>query len=304
MYHSHLLINVGDNPDRPDWNICRRWLRNLYRVHQRLCMAFPCQVPAMHEREAAYCRPFEASTFSELRALPTDKNGGDVRQQRTAENGFLFRIDYPVDPKQRGRRPVIIVQSQCSKPPDWNYAFGLTADVLDDRNRPVGNAGYLLASPPQINKVSIELDGTELALASEALNYSSSKNQDFRIRAGDLVRFRIRANPTRKTQDGSRNGKRKRVKPTFDDHVHWLAGKLAGASDSPICVENFVPGWAYGRRTKYEPQPGQQMQWWSVLFEGIFRLGDPLVLKQLLESGIGSAKAFGFGLLSIAPVRS
>jgi len=29
MYHSHLLINVGDHPDRPDWNITRRWLRNL-----------------------------------------------------------------------------------------------------------------------------------------------------------------------------------------------------------------------------------------------------------------------------------
>jgi hypothetical protein len=32
MYLSTLLINTGDNPDRPDWSITRRWLRNPYRV--------------------------------------------------------------------------------------------------------------------------------------------------------------------------------------------------------------------------------------------------------------------------------
>jgi CRISPR system Cascade subunit CasE len=68
-------------------------------------------------------------------------------------------------------------------------------------------------------------------------------------------------------------------------------------------LENFVTGWAYGWRSKHEPQPSQQMQWWSVLFEGTFRVGDLKALKQLLECGIGPAKAFGFGLLSIAPVR-
>ena len=39
MYLSILLINAGSNPDRPRPG--RLWLRNLYYVHQRLCMAFP-----------------------------------------------------------------------------------------------------------------------------------------------------------------------------------------------------------------------------------------------------------------------
>jgi CRISPR-associated protein Cas6/Cse3/CasE subtype I-E len=82
-----------------------------------------------------------------------------------------------------------------------------------------------------------------------------------------------------------------------------LALKLAGAVDGPFCFENFVADWAYGWRTKHEPQPGQRMQWWSVLFEGSFRVKDIAVLKTLMESGIGPAKAFGFGLLSIAPVH-
>jgi hypothetical protein len=35
----------------------------------------------------------------------------------------------------------------------------------------------------------------------------------------------------------------------------------------------------------------------------MFRVGVVLVLKRLIVSGIGPAKAFGFGLLSIAPAR-
>ncbi|HUW33653.1 MAG TPA: type I-E CRISPR-associated protein Cas6/Cse3/CasE [Planctomycetota bacterium] len=312
MYHSHLLINVGNNPDRPDWNICRKWLRNLYRVHQRLCMAFPSAVPAEQEREAAYCRPFDGKQFRHLRELPSESNGCDVHQVRNGKNGFLFRIDYPVDAELRVRRPVIIVQSAGENEPDWRYAFGLDKGATDDcspadcrRQPPIGNAGFLLAAPPQVRKVSIALDGDALVMESPKQNY--------RIRSGDLVRFRLRANPTRKAQDGSRNGKRKRIDPTLKDHVDWLAGKLGDAGEFPggmvnetahthESIKTFVPGWAYGWRTKYEPeQPGQRMQWWSVLFEGEFRVKDPATLKTLLECGIGPGKAFGFGLLSIAP---
>ena len=307
MHHSHLLINVGNNPDRPDWNACRKWLRNLYRVHQRLCMAFPSVVPAEHEREAAYCRPFDAKQFLHLHELPSQSNGCDVHQTRNGENGFLFRVDYPVDAELRVRRPVIIVQSAGEKEPDWRLAFGLDKDQNDSKRPPRGNAGFLLAAPPQTKPVSIALDGDALLLSSP------KQSLTHRILPGDIMRFRLRANPTRKVQDGSANGKRKRVEPKLEAHVDWLACKLGDAGEFPGSFINdertvhenikaFVPGWAYGWRTKYEPeQPGQRMQWWSVLFEGEFRVKDTAALKSLLESGIGPGKAFGFGLLSIAP---
>ena len=44
------------------------------------------------------------------------------------------------------------------------------------------------------------------------------------------------------------------------------------------------------------------MQFWSVLFEGVFIVEDTSALRDLMLSGIGPAKAFGFGLLSVAPV--
>ncbi len=296
MYHSHLLINVGDNPDRPDWNITRRWLRNLYRVHQRLCMAFPSKVPtSQKERTEAYCAPFEVMGLNDLRELPGEPDTADVHHARSDEAGFLFRIDYPIDHERGVRRPVIIVQSAGNEAPDWYRAFGLDEDAVDDRGRPIGNADFLLAAPPQTKRVNIDLDGNTLVL--------SSPNENYRIASGDPVRFRLRANPTRKVQDGPPNGRRKRINPTLADHADWLACKLAGAAGCPVCMAKFVPGWAYGWRTKHEPQPSQRMQWWSALFEGMFRVGDVITLKKLLESGIGPAKAFGFGLLSIAPVR-
>jgi hypothetical protein len=299
MYHSHLLINVGDNPDRPDWGITRRWLRNLYRVHQRLCMAFPSEVPASEkERIEAYCAPFSGTGLTDLRELPGEPDTAEAHHVRSNEAGFLFRIDYPVDHKRGVRRPVIIVQSAGKEPPDWYRAFGLDKDAVNNRGRPIGNASLLLAGPPQTREVSLSLDDKTLRLECP-----EKPEQDFEVCSGDPVRFRLRANPTRKVQDGPPNGRRKRIKPTLEDHADWLAGKLADAADCPICMEKFVTGWDYGWRTKYEPQPGQRMQWWSVLFEGMFRVGDVKVLKNLLESGIGSAKAFGFGLLSIAPVR-
>jgi hypothetical protein len=291
MYHTHLLISVGDNPDRPDWEIARRWLRNIYRVHQRLCMAFPSTAPAPGGREHAYCRPFDGAQLPHLRAMPAESDGGNVHGRRCGDAGFLFRVHYPVEAQRGGRRPAILVQS--AKKPDWDYAFGLTAGVLDDRKRPIGNAAFLLAAPPQFKRISFDLDGDTLIL--------SSPRQNYRLGPGDLVRFRLRANPTRKTQDGSPNGKRKRVEPTREAHRGWLTAKLGDAAASPICIEAFVPGWAYGWQGEHEPEGRRRMQWWSVLFEGRFRVGDTVLLKGLLESGIGSAKAFGFGLLSVAP---
>ena len=42
----------------------------------------------------------------------------------------------------------------------------------------------------------------------------------------------------------------------------------------------------------------------SVLFDGRLRVTDSTAFQKALSCGIGPAKAFGFGLLSIAPVNS
>ncbi|TRZ48108.1 hypothetical protein D4S03_10330, partial [bacterium] len=103
MHLSSLLIDVGDNPDRPRPG--RLWLRNLYHVHQRLCMAFPSA--SRKSEDAHFLQPFQ----------PKDFGDQQVHVERQADSGFLFRIDFPVQPYQRweeprpGGRAVILVQS-------------------------------------------------------------------------------------------------------------------------------------------------------------------------------------------------
>jgi CRISPR system Cascade subunit CasE len=117
MYLSCLLIDVGANPDRPRPG--RLWLRNLYHVHQRLCMAFPSADRKVHDRD--FLKPFKPEDFGEKQ----------VHIEREAGFGFLFRVD--PGPDGRG---VILVQSGSAIKPDWNYAFH--------------NARYLLAAEPEV----------------------------------------------------------------------------------------------------------------------------------------------------------
>lgn len=112
MHLSCLLVDVGEDPDRPRPG--RLWVRNLYRVHQRLCMAFPSR--SKRSEDENFLGPFDPGDFNK-----------SVHVRRGADTGFLFRID-----PMSGGRVIILVQSATR--PDWDYAFR--------------NAQYLLTGPP------------------------------------------------------------------------------------------------------------------------------------------------------------
>lgn len=48
---------------------------------------------------------------------------------------------------------------------------------------------------------------------------------------------------------------------------------------------------------------GHRVTIWPVLFDGILAVEDPDLLRHAIITGIGPARAYGNGLLSIAPVR-
>ena len=190
MFLSCLLIDTGINPDRPRPG--RVWLRNLYHVHQRLCMAFPS--PRRKERDPDFLAPYAPGDFPEQRHLADKKKAEvepemlkHVHSQRSPDSGFLFRIDPGPD-----GRAVILVQSAVK--PDWDYAFQ--------------NAGFLLAAPAEV------------------------KVYEPGFAAGQRLRFRVAANPTRKLSQHSRerDGKPvtekwigKRVPVPADQLHRWLA---------------------------------------------------------------------------------
>jgi CRISPR system Cascade subunit CasE len=137
------------------------------------------------------------------------------------------------------------------------------------------------------------------------------------LRAGMKLRFRLRANPTRKidTKSGPdgirRNGRRVDLR-SDEERFAWLARKAASAGFAVLSVRCSadVPdvrlgpqGRSVGFRTGAAGDP-RKLTFGSVLFEGAIEVTDPAKLRYALEFGIGSAKAYGFGLLSVAPPDS
>lgn len=244
MYRSCLLINIGNNPDRPRPG--RLWLRNLYHVHQRLCMAFP-SAPRKAE-DADFLKPFKPDEFG----------NGQVHVERAVDSGFLFRIDYISN-----GRAMILVQSAIE--PDWGYAFH--------------NADYLLAAPPDV------------------------KTFEPRFLKDQYLRFRLTANPTRRLSKNSLDAKGesigKRVPVPPDQLIDWLA-RRAESTGFSIDRDAMIlqPGYIYVNKN------GKGQRLCSVIFEGLLRVTDADAFRQTLIRGIGSGKAFGFGLLSVAPVNT
>lgn len=261
MFLSCLLIDLGNNPDRPRPG--RLWLRNLYHVHQRLCMAFPSAERISDD--ANFLKPFK----------PEDFGNGQVHKKRNATSGFLFRID-PL-PKARA---VIVVQSAVN--PNWDYAFQ--------------NAGYLLAARPEVKAFK----------------------PDFR--QGQRLWFRLVANPTKKIdtikkeererfkEDGceedlkmkkGRHGRR--VPVPVDELFGWLSRRAEGfgfiVDERSVAIQ---PGYIYMNKSR--DNQGQRLR--SVRYEGVLEVTNPVDFKETLIRGIGPGKAFGFGLLSVAPIRS
>lgn len=188
-----------------------------------------------------------------------------------AEAAALFRVE-PV----RDGRIILLVQSALS--PDW---CSLPASYLTE------------GVPPETKPI-----GPALA----------------RLQAGMPLRFRLIANPTRKigtksTPDGRKNnGKRVELRGE-DACLDWLRRKAAqhGFSLKSVSASPEVPGVSTSPQPKWSGTKSTsdssvaRMTFGGVAFEGLLEVVDPEIFVASVRSGLGSGKAYGFGLLSLAP---
>lgn len=131
----------------------------------------------------------------------------------------------------------------------------------------------------------------------------------FELAEGDALRFFLRANPTRARKDRKEFGeldpaqfraRRGRRVPLWnpEERERWLVRKAlqAGFSLTGVRTSNARPWrWRHGSTRALHD---------GVDFEGTLRVVDPARLADALRAGIGAGKAFGFGLLSLAPHRA
>lgn len=175
------------------------------------------------------------------------------------------RILYRLDTQPRTGHMVLLVQSHTT--PNW---AGLAAK------------DYLLPVDP----------------FSDMLN-PAVKTIALSLQAGQTLSFRLRANPTKRLLKDipERNLKKGQRIGLFEepDQLDWLNKK---AKDHGFAVGNvhiIAEGFKSGKTSDE-----QRLAFFAVRFEGYLQVIDPAKLGQAVEGGIGPAKAFGCGLLSLA----
>ena len=116
---------------------------------------------------------------------------------------------------------------------------------------------------------------------------------DLHLQAGRHYRFRLLANPTVK-----RNGNRLGLFKEEDQHA-WLTRKIEDAGAT--LMGSIAAPRGLQKSDKNPAKDEHVATHFAVLFEGVLQAQDPERLEQVVESGIGAAKGYGFGLLSLAP---
>lgn len=212
-----------------------------------------------------------------LRAFPEVPDGAHAREH--------FGLLYRAEPFERSSRMVrLLVQSAAepvwSRLPESYFA----PDPEDGR----GN--------PAVRQVDTEYE---------------------QIQVGMELVFRLRANPTRRIsaknmeQEARWHGKRVELRRE-EDQLAWLARKgeqggfrLVGVWARPEVPDTRATNLekVRGRRPARNGSQAMPLRFGSVLFDGRLEVTDRAAFLATLRAGIGSGKAFGFGLLSVASVR-
>jgi CRISPR system Cascade subunit CasE len=115
---------------------------------------------------------------------------------------------------------------------------------------------------------------------------------------GQVLRFRLRANPTRRIAE---SGKRQGVLGE-EAQIAWLRRKGEEGGFEVVDASVTREGLAADKMTDTSDRK-HDLTMLAVRFDGLLRVVAPDAFRRTVEQGIGSAKGFGFGLLSIAPVR-
>lgn len=111
------------------------------------------------------------------------------------------------------------------------------------------------------------------------------------VKKGDVFRFQLMANPVKR-----RNGKVVAIIQKDEDLIKWMInkGNTHGFEVGQLMFSASQPVSFYHSTAK------EQKVFNSVVFKGNLKVIDPVLFLQALCQGIGKAKAFGFGLLTIA----
>ena len=188
--------------------------------------------------------------------------------KKCPEGQFLWRLEPETDPE---RCPRILLQSRSL--PDWSR---------------IGNFSWFAKVPD----AAIDL--------VKRLKLDS-------LQAGRNFRFRLRANPC-VTRQGKRLGLLR-----IEEQEAWIERKgrdqcgfslpqLSSFDLGEPSLKRIDVRVSQERMLQGKPRSGNELKVYSVLYDGILAVTDPVRFRQALANGIGHGKALGLGLLSVIPL--
>ncbi|MEV3972825.1 type I-E CRISPR-associated protein Cas6/Cse3/CasE [Streptomyces sp. NPDC050698] len=172
---------------------------------------------------------------------------------------------------------------------------------------PRATAGLLFRAEPGPDPVLLVQTADTPDLTALPTNYGTARTLDLTpllnaLTPGRTMRYRITAaptvarsagNPTPHPVTGKRRGK---VTPlTGDDAIAWWQRRAAAAGLEPVTVSPLPRPFPRTRITRSAPY------FTLTQFDGLARITDTTHLTHALKNGIGRAKSYGAGLLSLAP---
>ena len=171
------------------------------------------------------------------------------------------RVLFRLESHPRTGVPLLLVQSWS--PPDWSW--------LD---------------APNANDYLLSLGAPNPAVKPFAP----------RLAVGQVLAFRLRANPTVKR---TVNGKKKRLALYREEEQRQWLGRKAEQSGFRLLSartrnEADADGWL--RRG----DQAHRLKLFAVRFDGLLQVIEPNRLRESVRHGVGSGKGLGFGLLSLA----
>lgn len=117
-----------------------------------------------------------------------------------------------------------------------------------------------------------------------------------RIKDGNVLRFRLTANPTKSVSD--KNGKRGKIAAhiTTEHQKNWLIqkGTQNGFSVNERSFDVVQSKWY-----RFYKHGNNCVTLLSVTYEGILEITDAEKFKSALTKGIGRGKAYGMGLMTV-----
>jgi len=225
-------------------------------------------IPNMHNAQARrdVRQPYELHRTLITRVFGANNRSARGSDASNGESDVLFRVE-------NEPMPAVLVQSRTRA--DWSALEALR----DPYEQP-----YLLR---QVQSKPIELD----------------------LRQGQTLAFRLSASPTKRAGNSYAGHPRIRVGDRIalleeEEQLRWLSRKFEGDGEHAGAFRVLRAVASREERVTQKIHDGaDRLSFLRVQFDGVVQIVDAAAALRMVQTGIGTAKGNGCGLLSLAPAR-